>query len=192
MGALVPNPNDMEVINALNTLFSDPHLTKLRNWMSGAHGDPNLFASGRHLFRISYRLKVHPTHMTVTNPRGRWFAFLKFCLGERPYGAGQPTNHDIILSALGGFVDDAKCVGIHFWAQYGAGVGAGLAQIPSGFNYKAVVTQEPADPNSGQYWGSITLLCLHDLPAGAPTVPDPSAANGDDDNGESGDEQPNI
>ena len=41
LGSLVPNPNDMEAINALNSLFSEPRLTGLRQWM--AANDKSLF-----------------------------------------------------------------------------------------------------------------------------------------------------
>ncbi len=188
MGGLVPSPADMEVINALNSVFSDPRLTALRTWMDTAGNDKQLFAGGRNLHRIAYRLKIHPNSNAGTNPRGRWFKFLKDFLKERPDGVGHPKNHDIILAALESFVDDAiNCKGIHFWARYGSG-----AELPTGIDYKAVVTQEPPDPNSGSYWGSITLLCRHDLPNNAGDIPDPSKANHGDDNGEGGDEQPPV
>jgi hypothetical protein len=88
---------------------------------------------------------------------------------------------------LEGFVGDANCAGIRFWARYGS-----AADLRVGIDYKAVVTQEAADPNTGSYWGSITLLCRHDLPANAGAIPDPSNANGGNDNNEGGAEQPNI
>lgn len=198
MGGLVPNPNDLEVINQLDDLFSEPRLDALRQWMATAGNDPELFFPGRHLHRIAYRLQIFPTSAVATNPKGRWFKFLRDCLKERPNGPGTSTNHDIILSALAGFVaDDQNCVGIHFWAQYNSGdpppkQPPSDSQIPSGFDYRAVVTQEPADPATGEYWGSITLLCRHDIPAGAGIIPDPSAANHGQDNGESGAEQPPV
>src|SRR5260370_9555231 len=165
MGSLVPNPNDMEVINALNSVFFDPRLTALRTWMTTAGNDPNLFAAGRHLHRIAYRLNIHPTSGAGTNPRGRWFKFLQSFLNERPDGAGKAKNHDIILTALDGFVSDPHCAGIHFLARYGSG-----PELPVGIDYKAVVEQEAPDTTSGLYWGSITLLCRHDLPSTAGTI----------------------
>jgi hypothetical protein len=188
MGALVPNPNDMQVINALNSLFSEPRITGLRTWMATSGNDKHLFAPGRNLHRIAYRLKIHPSAGTGTNPRGRWFKFIKEFLKERPDGPGHPRNHDIILTALESFVGDENCcTGIRFWARYGA-----AAELPSGVDYKAVVEQESPDPASGSYWASITLLCRHDLPANAGAIPDPSNANGGTDNNESGAERPNI
>ena len=89
MGGLVPSPYDMEAINALNTVFSIPHLTNLRTFM--AANDTNFFAAGRHLHRIAYRLKIHPSSNAGNNPRGRWFKFLKHNLGERP-GGGLPPQ----------------------------------------------------------------------------------------------------
>jgi hypothetical protein len=183
MGGLVPNPNDLEVINALNGVFSEPRLTALRDWKD-AH-DPNFFAAGRRLHRIAYRLKIHPT--TGANPRGRWFKFLKNFLKERPNGVGGSKNHDIILAAIDGFVDDrTNCSGIRFWARYSSG-----AELPAGIDYGAVVTQETPDPTTGAYWGSITLLCRHDLGA-IGTIPDPTQANGEADPGEGGAEQPSV
>jgi hypothetical protein len=100
MGGLVPNPNDMEVITALNGVFSEPRLTALRAWRD-AH-DPNFFAAGRRLHRIAYRLNIHPT--AGANPRGKWFKFLKSYLKERPNGVGGSKNHDIILAAIDGLL----------------------------------------------------------------------------------------
>src|SRR5262249_8846277 len=118
--------------------------------------------------------------------------FLKTCLKDRPNGPGTSPNHDIILSALDGFVADSQnCVGIHFWAQYNSADGSGPTQIPTGFDYRAVVTQEPPDAH-GQYWGSITLLCRHDIPDAQGADPDPTNANGGQDGGEIGPEQPNF
>src|SRR5690349_15042502 len=98
MGGLVPNPNDLQAINQLDDLFSQPRLKGLRDWMSA--NDSNLFAPGRRLFRIAYRLNIAPT--AGSNPRGRWFKFLKDFLNDRPDGPGKPKNHDIILTALDG------------------------------------------------------------------------------------------
>ena|ERR1700682_3002146 len=187
MGGLVPSPADMEVINALNSVFSEPRLTKLRTWMATSGNDKSLFTAGRNLHRIAYRLKIHPTSGAGTNPRGRWFKFLKEYLKERPDGAGHPKNHDIILAALESFVGDTNCTGIHFWARYGS-----ATELPVGIDYKALVVQESPDPGSGSYWGSITLLCRHDLPNNAGAIQDPSNANGGSDNNESGAERPNV
>jgi hypothetical protein len=174
----------MEAINALNSLFSEPRLTILRQWM--AANDQSFFASGRKLHRIAYRLKVHPTSGAATNPRGRWFKFLKETLKERPDGTGHPKNHDLILSALEGYVGDPNCSGIHFWARYGSG-----GELPNGIDYKAVVMQEAADPNTGCYWGSVTLLCRHDL-GNIGAINDPTTANGEADPNEGGAEQPPV
>jgi hypothetical protein len=189
MGSLVPSPYDMEAINALNSVFSIPHLTNLRTWM--APHDANFFARGRHLHRIAYRLKAHPSVRTGNNPRGRWFKFLKHNLGEKPGGAGTDTNHDIILTALDSFVRDPLCDGIHFWARYGA-----AAELPAGINYKAVRAQETPDsdaasPTYHHYWGSITLLCRSDM-GNIGADPDPTTGSGHADPGEGGVEQPPI
>jgi hypothetical protein len=190
MGSLVPSPYDMEAINALNTVFSIPHLSNLRTWI--AANDPNFFdVANRHLHRIAYRLKAHPSSAAGNNPRGRWFKFLKHNLGERPSGAGTPTNHDFILTGLASFVNDHLCDGIHFWARYGA-----AAELPVGINYKAVKAQEAADsdaasPTYRHYWGSITLLCRGDMGNIGPD-PDPTTAGGHADGNEHGQEQPPV
>ena len=79
-----------------------------------------------------------------TNPRGRWFKFLKEILRSDLTGRATPKNHDIILSALEGYVADQNCSGIHFWARYGSG-----GELPTGIDYKALVLQEDPDPNLG-------------------------------------------
>jgi hypothetical protein len=182
MGSLVPNPNDLQVINQLNDLFSQPRLKGLRDWISA--NDPNFFAPGRHLFRIAYRLNIAPA--AGANPRGRWFKFLKDFLNDRPDGSGKPKNHDIILTALDGYVGDPNCSGIRFWARYGA-----ATELPATIDYKAVVTQDPPD-STGLYWTSITLLCRHDLSGGVAPIHDPTTAHGDADPGETPPEQPAV
>lgn len=182
MGALVPNPNDLQVINQLNGLFSEPRLTTLRNWI--AANDPNFFAGGKKLHRIAYRLNLAPTG--GANPRGRWFKYLKDFLKERPDGSGRPKNHDIILTALDGYVSDHNCTGIRFWARYAS------TELPTGIDYKAVVAEDAPDTGSGLYWASITLLCRHDLSGGVAPIPDPTTANGDADPGETAPEQPPV
>jgi hypothetical protein len=189
MGGLVPSPYDMEAINALNTVFSIPHLTNLRTWMPAPRNDANFFAAGRHLHRIAYRLKIHPSSSAGNNPRGRWFKFLKDNLKERPGGAATPSNHDIILSELRRFVNDPLCDGIHFWARYGV---TSPTELPLGINYRAVVTQEAPDSNAASptynhYWGSITLLCRSDM-GNIGADPDPTTKDG----GEGGVDQPPI
>jgi hypothetical protein len=191
MGALVPSPYDMEAINALNSVFSMPRLGGLRIWIA-AH-DTDFFVLGRHLHRIAYRVKAHPSSSSGNNPRGRWFKFLKQNLRERPGGAHTQTNHDIILTALGGFVGDPQCDGIHFWARYGV---TSPTELPAGIQYRAIATQEapdsdPASPTHNHYWGSITLLCRSDM-GNIGADPDPTTANGENDPGEHGPEQPPI
>jgi hypothetical protein len=185
MGGLVPNPNDLQVLNQLNSLFSEPRLDVLRAWISA--NDPKFFAAGRHLHRLAYRLNIAPT--TGPNPRGRWFKFLKDFLKERPYGPGGPRNFEIILSALDGYAGDGcdvNCKGIRFWARYGA-----AAELPTGIDYKAVIAQDPPD-TTGLYWASITLLCRHDLAGSVAPISDPTTANGDADPNENPTEQPPV
>jgi hypothetical protein len=58
MGSLIPNPHDQNVSGKLDNTFSDPHLRNLRRFIQNT--DHGFFDPGRHLYRISHRLKVSP------------------------------------------------------------------------------------------------------------------------------------
>src|SRR4051794_33038554 len=101
MGGLIPNGNDAEVIDKLNATFQGAKLAKLRKHIQDNADD--VFASSRHLHRISHRLKIFPT--SGPRPKGRWYVFLRDLLGD--------ANRTKILQALKDSVgDDPKCVGI--------------------------------------------------------------------------------
>ena len=69
MGGLIPNGNDVEVIEKLNTTFQGNKLANLRRHIADNADD--LFANTRHLHRISHRLKIFPT--SGARPKGRWY-----------------------------------------------------------------------------------------------------------------------
>jgi hypothetical protein len=167
MGGLIPNGNDAEVIDQLNTRFQGAKLTKLRKHIHD--NADNFFASTRHLHRISHRLKIFPT--SGTRPKGRWYVFLRDLLGD--------ANRLKILQALRDHVGNDKCVGIRFWARFNT-----AASPPE---YEVEVVQDSPDAN-GNFWVTITLLCDHEIDPsvpGDPSIPPP-------DPGEHGPVQPNL
>lgn len=174
MGALIPNPNDIEIINKLNTRFGMAGIAALRQFMANHHDDT--FNAGRHLHRISYRLGIYPT--TGARPRARWFVFLRSLIGA--------TNAHMIQSAIRDAVNDwnpntnppTGCVGVKFWAIYDPTI----AQ-----DYSVDVYKAPPDA-AGQYWATITLVCNHEIDPNEPGIPDPTTADG----GESGGPPPTI
>jgi hypothetical protein len=149
MGALIPNGNDAEVISQLNSVFTGPKLAKLRKHIQNKHDD--VFGAGRHLPRISYRLKVAP--ISGNRAKGRWYVFLRDLIG--------PDNQQKILKGLRDAVADSTCVGIRFWARLDPGIANG---------YDVEVVTEPADP-SGQHWVTITMLCDHEINPALPGDP---------------------
>lgn len=171
MGGLIPNPNDMEVVDGLNARFSGTKLQMLRNHIQNKNDD--FFAHGRHLRRITWRLKIFPT--SGNRPKGRWLTFLKDILPQ--------SIHDQILTELRSAVGNPaqinnNCVGVRFWAVYEPNLKN---------NYELVVETELPDAN-GQYWKSITLKCLQEID---PNVNgDPNDPPGD--NGENGPPQPSF
>jgi hypothetical protein len=167
MGALIPNGNDAEVIDRLNTVFTGRKLKKLRKHIQD-NGD-DVFGSGRKLHRISHRLKIFPT--SGDRPKGRWYVFLRDLIGD--------PNRVQILQAIKDAVNDPNCVGIHFWARFGDGIPAP--------GYKADITPKHPDAQ-GQYWITITLLCDHEVD---PQLPGDSSKPPAD-AGEVGPEQPDV
>lgn len=164
MGALIPNGNDTEVINGLNSAFSGPLLAKMRKHIHDKHDD--MFGSGRSLHRISYRLKVWPT--SGNRAKGRWFVFLRDLVST--------ATKQKILKGLRDAVNDTSCAGVRFWARLDSGA-------PS--DYEVEIVSEPPD-STGQHWVTMTLLCDHEIDpslSGDPSTPLP-------DNGEVAPPQP--
>jgi hypothetical protein len=154
MGALIPNGNDAEIISQLNSVFSEPKLTKLRRHIRNTRDD--VFGPARHLARIAFRLKIAPAG---NRGKGRWYVFLRDLIG--------PGNQQKILTGLRDAVADPTCVGIRFWARLDPAIGSG---------YDVEVVSEPADPD-GKHWVTITMLCDHEInPAlpGDPATPPPN------------------
>jgi hypothetical protein len=176
VGALIPNPNDIEVIDKLNARFSGAGLATLRQFMAANHDDT--FNPARHLHRISYRLKIYPT--SGSRPRARWFVFLRDLIG------GQVARS--ILAAIAAGVNDwdttttppVGCAGIRFWAIYDP-----TMVVPP--DYIAEIETAQPDTNS-QYWITITLRCYQEIDPQNPGISDPTTPDG----GENGGSQPII
>src|SRR4051812_11993728 len=128
MGDLLPNGNDIEIINQLTTRFTASPFAELKHYV-GTSGDDFLWNNRKSLARASYRLKIWPT--SGTKARRRWFAFLKRILSRR----NQTDIHAALKTAVENPAGDI--VGIRFWAQFDA-------SIPRN-TYVVQVTREAAD-----------------------------------------------
>jgi hypothetical protein len=161
MGSLIPNPNDLEIVDQLNAVFTGTKLTNLRNFVQGANDD--FFAPGRSLARISWRLNVFPT--SGNKGKGRWLTFLKKILPG--------SVHDQILAQLRAAVGypaaiNNNCIGIRFWVVY-------HPKIKSSYELHV----DPGAPDaSGQYWVTITLKCKAEIDAKEPGDPTTPIADG--------------
>src|SRR6476620_6433411 len=153
MGGLIPNAHDKDVSGRLDNQFSDPHLRNLRNRIRGP--EPYFFArprpgNGRHLARISHRLKIHPHGPQPPTPlelKARWQYFLQTLL-TNPVTAAQngTTVAEVIRQALEVFVvtDDPKCTAITFEAIPDDG------SLPAGINYCAHFDPNPFQPRGAK------------------------------------------
>jgi hypothetical protein len=161
MGDLLPNNNDLDVINQLSTRFNATQFSTLKQYISSSHDD-FLWGNGKSLARASYRLNIWPT--SGPRARARWFAFLRRILSRQ--------NQTDIKTALKTAVENTagNIVGVHFWAQYDG-------TIPHN-TYVVQVTNDPAD-GAGNVFLKITLLCDHEIPASEPGDPDPVADPGE-------------
>lgn len=161
MGDLLPNGNDIDVINQLMVQFTATPFSNLKKYV-GSSGDDFLWNGGKSLARASYRLKIWPT--SGTKARRRWFAFLKRILSRQ--------NQLDIQAALKTAVENnaGNIVGVHFWAQFDSGVAPNT--------YGVRVTREAADA-SGNVFLKITLLCDHEIPATEAGDPDPGPDHGE-------------
>jgi hypothetical protein len=164
MGALIPNGNDAEVIDRLNSVFSGSNLAKLRKHIHGKKDD--LFHGERNLHRISHRLKIAPT--SGPKARGRWYVFLRDLIGA--------DTQKKILKGIGDAVNDSTCEGIRFWARLDPGIQK---------DYDVEVVADPADA-TGRHWVTVTMLCDHEI---HPTLPG-DASTPPPDSGEAGPQHP--
>jgi hypothetical protein len=191
MGALIPNPHDLNVIQKLDNTFSNPHLRNLRNRIVGPGAtEPHFFSdpgNARHLARISHRLKISPDAPPPPNPaqlRARWQFFLQTLLTNGATAAQNgKTVAEVIREALQVFVvtDASKCTAITF------GVIPNDGSLSGGIDYRADITPDPNVPRpAGSYTASIQLMCRQEISAGV-SAPDPSP-----DHGEISPDQPNI
>lgn len=160
MGSALPNGNDLDVINQLNSQFTGANFDAIRKYVASS-SDDFLWGGKKHLDRAAYRLNIWPT--AGTKPRKRWFAFLRRILSQ--------TNQDDIKDALKKAVqnDTGNVIGVHFWAQYDPNVAAN--------SYVVVVTDEPAD--AVNIFRRITVLTDHEIPANEGGDPDPGKDPGE-------------
>jgi hypothetical protein len=159
MGGLIPNGNDADVIDKLNTTFQGAKLARLRKHIHD-NGD-DVFASNRKLYRIAHRLNIFPS--SGPRPKGRWYVFLRDLLGN--------ANQTKILQALRDSVGDPNCVGIRFWAQFNP--------APNPPDYDVDISPKHPDA-TGKFWITITLLCDHEIDPSIPGDPrDPPADSGE-------------
>lgn len=161
MGDLLPNGNDIDVINQLTTRFTSDPFIALKDYVNSS-GDKFLWGNGKSLARASYRLNIWPT--AGTKPKRRWFAFLARILSHQ--------NQNDIKAALQEAVENpaGDIVGVHFWAQYDG-------TIPPN-TYVVQVTREAAD-GAGNVFLKITLLCDHEIPANEKGDSNPAADPGE-------------
>lgn len=162
MGVLLPNGNDIEVINQLNAQFSITGFRNIKTYMNGAN-DHFLWGNGKTLKRASYRLNIWPT--SDNRSRARWFAFLN--PGKRILSQ---QNHDDIQRAFQTAYQDNSVVGMLFWAQFDANVPPNT--------YAVQTTRVPAD-NAGHFFVKVTLLCDHEIGPGENGDPDPGPDQGE-------------
>jgi hypothetical protein len=161
MGDLLPNGNDIEVINQLTTRFTASPFSDLKRYV-GSSGDDFLWSNRKSLARASFRLKIWPT--SGTRAKRRWFAFLGRILSRQ--------NKIDIQTALKTAIENTAgdIVGVHFWAQFDA-------NIPHN-TYAVQVTREAADA-IGNVFLKITLLCDHEIPSTEAGDPDPGPDPGE-------------
>jgi hypothetical protein len=145
MGVLLPNGNDVDVINQLNTAFNNGPFAKIRNYINTS-GDDFLSGSGKSLARASFRLNIWPK--SGRKARKRWFAFLGRILSRQ--------NQIDIQAALKTAVQNGSgnIVGMLFSAQFDSTVAANT--------YVVSVSQVPADA-AGNVFVKVTLLCDHEI-----------------------------
>jgi hypothetical protein len=161
MGDLLPNGNDIDVINQLTTRFTASPFLDLKNYIDSS-GDDFLWGNGRSLARASFRLNIWPT--SGTKAKRRWFAFLGRILSRQ--------NRIDIQTALKTATENTagNIVGVHFWAQFDA-------TIPHN-TYVVQVTREAADA-AGNVFLKITLLCDHEIPSTEAGDPNPGPDPGE-------------
>lgn len=162
MGDLIPNGNDLDVINQLNNTFTGANFDAIRQFVAST-GDDFLWGNSKSLARASWRLGIWPTATTTPSPKKRWFAFLGRILSK--------TNRDDIKRALKNAVQNntGNVIGMQFWAQYDSNV------APN--SYIVVVSDVPA--GAGQIFRRITILTDHEIPSGEAGDSNPGPDNGE-------------
>jgi hypothetical protein len=96
MGALIPTPNDLEVVAKLNERFSSHGLSALRYYQT-ATGDDLFAPANRTLERVCVRLGIYPTKLP--GGRGRWLYFLANILKPASGGVTYSTIQNVLRQA---------------------------------------------------------------------------------------------
>src|SRR5262245_26923837 len=154
MGALLPNPNDLQVIAQLNQRFAGAQLA----WMRARYGQDRMFGPGRSLRRSAWRLSIWPT--AIARAKARWLWFLQSGLS--------PNNQNTIKTILEEGINNApgNIVGILFDA---------VADNNLAVNTYTVERQQIlADTATGDIFLKIVLHCGSDInpnQAGDPSTP---------------------
>jgi len=150
MGALIPTPNDLEVVAKLNSRFSSSGLTKLRDYQR-ATGD-RLFAPGanRTLERVSVRLGIYPT---LPAGRGRWQFFLQNILKPANVGA----TYNLIKTVLDTALSTASVDSVVFNILEDPAAGDYYLYPSNAAN--AAAPQQSNDHPTGKQVYLVTLVC---------------------------------
>jgi hypothetical protein len=123
VGAIIPSPNDQEIVARLNEVFSPTGIKTLRDHQR--RSGERLFDANHHLHRVAFRIGAIPTQARA---RGRWYALLRHLLPA----ATQNAIKRVLQSAL----DDAR--------KNVDGVVFGVSHDPSAPNY--FIYPDNADP----------------------------------------------
>lgn len=173
MGALIPTPNDQEIIAKLNLRFSRSGLNTLRRYQNTS-GDSLFGGAGlppRSLERVSIQLGIYPTGI---GGKGRWIYFLQVILKNANNGA----TYNLIKSILEQAINTPAVDSVVFDVMEDP---AAAAQGGANNNYylypsnAANVAAPLVSYNSlpGKPIYLVTLVCPNatDIPFGAPEPP---------------------
>jgi hypothetical protein len=145
MGALLPNPNDLDVIAQLNQRFSGAQLA----WIRAQYVNDQMFGAGRTLRRSAWRLYIWPS--SIPRAKARWLWFLSS-------GLSQTNQNDIKTILEEGIHNTAGNIdGVLFDAVADSTLRVG--------NYTVERQQILADTATQDVFLKIVLHCGADIPA---------------------------
>jgi hypothetical protein len=161
VGALIPTPNDQDVIVKLNLRFAAYGLTGLRQWQEATK--EYLFDGNHSLHRVSYRLGLYPA---APGGQARWIYFLRYML--RPASGGKTVA--AIKNVLSQALADTEVDSVVFNVLEDPNVNDYIL-YPNNDNQPVVSN----DTVNGQIVYLVTLVCPRAavIPSGQPNVPPP-------------------